>query len=370
MKKKIISICMPCILGMVLLGGGCVSFREKMDLIKQGGHYGDSDYAEKNLEEEELITVGFSQIGSESDWRMACTQSVQEAFSAENGFNLIYHDAQQKQENEIKAIREFIDQGVDYIILDPITEKGWDSALKEAKEAGIPVIIFDRDVDVSDENLYTAWIGSDFLLEGRKTCAWLKKYLDQISYEGNLNIVHIQGTEDATAQIGRSEALEEAVKTYKNWNLLDQESGEFTTAKGKEIMEEMLENYGSSIQLVYCENDNMAYGAIEALEEHGIQIGSGLSRGEVMVLSFDATKRGLQLALNGKIAMDTECSPLYGPKLLAMIQALKAGEEIEKRTCVEENQFSIFNQVGSINVDGITYGISNISPELIEERSY
>lgn len=125
----------------------------------------------------DTITVGFSQIGAESDWRLACTNSVVSAFTAENGYNLIYDDAQQKQENQFKAIREFIDQDVDYIILDPIVETGWEGALLEAKEAGIPVIIVDRRVSVEDDSLYTAWVGADFYLEGARACAWLDAFL-------------------------------------------------------------------------------------------------------------------------------------------------------------------------------------------------
>ena len=150
----------------------------------------------------EQVTIGFSQIGSESDWRMASTASVQQAFAAAPGYTLIYNDGQQKQENQIKAIREFIDQDVDYILLDPCVETGWDSALSEAKEAGIPVIIYDRDVAVEDDSLYTAWIGSDFYLEGQRACAWLAAYLEGKDLEEPVNIVGIQGTLGASAQIG------------------------------------------------------------------------------------------------------------------------------------------------------------------------
>ena len=182
--------------------------------------------------EDKKITIGLSQVGSESDWRMASTESVKEAFSSAAGYNLIFDDAQQKQENQLKAITEFIDQGVDYIILDPIVETGWDSVLSEAKEAGIPVIVYDRFIEVDDDSLYACWIGSDFRLEGERACVWLKEYLDSSGVSRNINIVDIQGTIGASAQIGRSSALEEAAMVNKGWRILAQESGDFTTAKG------------------------------------------------------------------------------------------------------------------------------------------
>ena len=135
------------------------------------------------------VTIGLSQIGSESDWRMASTESVKAAFSSGAGYNLIFDDAQQKQENQLKAIREFIDQGVDYIILDPIVETGWDSVLSEAKEAGIPVIVYDRRVDVADDSLYACWIGSDFYLEGKRTCMWLSDFFSDRGIDHNINII-------------------------------------------------------------------------------------------------------------------------------------------------------------------------------------
>ena len=126
--------------------------------------------------ENDVITIGFSQVGAESDWRTAHSESIKKVFSEKNGYELIFDDARQKQENQVAAIFSFIQQEVDYIVLAPVTETGWDTVLQEAKDAGIPVIVVDRMVKVSDESLYTAWVGSDFKLEGRKACAWLDAY--------------------------------------------------------------------------------------------------------------------------------------------------------------------------------------------------
>ncbi len=318
----------------------------------------------------DAITVGFSQIGAESDWRLACTNSIVSAFTAENGYNLIYDDAQQKQENQFKAIREFIDQDVDYIILDPIVETGWDGALLEAKEAGIPVIIVDRRVSVEDDSLYTAWIGADFYLEGARACAWLDAYLNKKGIDKEIGIIDIQGTLGASAQIGRSNALKDAVEAHENWNLLAAESGDFVKAKGREVMESMIKEYGYKIDVVYCENDNEAYGAIEALKDAGYKIGNDINNGEVMIISFDSTREGLELTLDGTIAVDTECNPLYGPILTQTIACLHNNAYLQKESYVLESQFSADRTVYSTRIDGNTYKVTILSQDIIDERVY
>lgn len=318
----------------------------------------------------ETITVGFSQIGAESDWRLACTNSIVSAFTAENGYNLIYDDAQQKQENQFKAIREFIDQDVDYIILDPIVETGWEGALLEAKEADIPVIIVDRKVSVEDESLYTAWVGADFYLEGERACAWLSSYLDKKGIDKEVGIIDIQGTLGASAQIGRSKALEDAVNAHDNWTLLAAESGDFVKAKGREVMEQMIEEFGYKIDVVYCENDNEAYGAIEALKDAGFNIGNDIVNGDVMIISFDSTKEGLLLTLDGTIAVDTECNPLYGPVLTQTIACLENDTKFQKESYVLESQFSADRTVYSTRIDGNTYKVTILSQEIIDQRVY
>lgn len=288
---------------------------------------------------DDTITVGFSQVGAESDWRTANTESMKSTFSEENGYELIFDDAQQKQENQLTAIRNFIQQEVDYILLAPVTETGWDTVLQEAKDADIPVIIVDRMVDVSDDSLYTTWIGTDSLLEGRKAAEWLNAYTTAKGIDAkDVNIVDIQGTIGSTAQIGRSKGLEEGVDNY-GWNLLAQQSGEFTQAKGQEVMESMLKQY-DNINVVYCENDNEAFGAIDAIEAAGKTVGSDIANGEIMVMSFDTTNAGLTDTLAGKIACDVECNPLHGPRAEELIKALEAGEEVEKLNYVDEEIFA------------------------------
>ena len=322
------------------------------------------------------ITVGFSQVGAESDWRTANSTSMKETFSEKNGYTLIFDDAQQKQENQIKAIRNFIQQEVDYIVLAPVTETGWDTVLKEAKDAGIPVIIVDRMVKVSDESLYTAWVGSNFELEGKKAAAWLKAYLDKTGRgDEQINIVDIQGTIGASAQIGRTKGLEDACKENKNWNLLAEETGEFTQSKGQEVMESLLKKHKDDIDVVYCENDNEAFGAIDAIEAAGKTVGSDIANGEIMVISFDTTHAGLQDVLDGKIECDVECNPLHGPRAEELIKKLEAGEDIDKLNYVDEEIFAHDDTVKSVKATNSLdeekdFDVTPLTQDILDKRAY
>ena len=283
---------------------------------------------------EELIVVGMCQVGAESDWRVANSESMKAVFTEENGYRLLFEDARQKQENQITAIRKFIQQQVDYIVLMPIQESGWHSVLQEAKEAGIPVILVDRRVDVEDKSLYTVHIGSDFLQEGREAAAWM----EDACPEGTVNIIHIQGTLGSTAQLGRTAALEEAVADHESWNLLAQLDGDFTQAKTYEVMTAYLSapRPRERIDVVYCENDNEAFGAIQALEEQGYPCGEE----GVRVVTFDATREALWECLRGRIALAVECNPLLGPLTEEVIQVMEDGRTPEKHHIVPERTFT------------------------------
>ncbi len=290
-------------------------------------------------ENSDLIVVGFSQPGAESAWRVALTDSVKEAFSEEKGYKLIYKDGQSKQDNQIRDIRTFIQQGVDYIILSPIVETGWDTVLMEAKQAEIPVIICDRNVVVSNESLYTAFVGSDFVSEGETAISYLEKKYEQADAEEQepVNIIHIQGTIGSSPQIGRSTALEKAAEDHENWNIIAQDCGEFTKAKAKEIMVNALQEIDSkSIDVIYCENDEEAFGAMAALNEANIPYGDGH---KITVISFDGSKSALELCLNGQINLVVECNPLQGPYLYNIIEMLEEGMRVPKITYIDEKYF-------------------------------
>lgn len=362
MKKRVVSILL-CVAMTAAMVAGC-------------GSSSDSGSSDSGSESggDDVITIGFSQVGAESDWRTANSESMKETFSEENGYELIFDDAQQKQENQITAIRNFIQQEVDYILLAPVTESGWDTVLQEAYDADIPVIIVDRMVDVSNDDLYTTWIGTDSLLEGRKAAEWLNAYATAKGWDASeLNIVDIQGTMGSTAQIGRTQGLEEGVEKY-GWNLLAQQCGEFTQAKGQEVMESLLKQY-DNINVVYCENDNEAFGAIDAIEAAGKTVGTDIKNGEILVMSFDTTNAGLTDTLNGKIVCDVECNPLHGPRAEELIKALEAGEEVEKLNYVDEEIFAFDDTVASVTATNSLdeegeYAVTPITQEIIDGRAY
>lgn len=316
-----------------------------------------------------LINVGFSQLGAESDWRVANTESMKNSLSLDNDFNLLFDDAQQKQDKQIMAIRKFIQQEVDCIVLAPVTETGWDTVLKEAKDAKIPVIITDRMVDVEDDSLYTAWVGSDFLKEGKIACEWLKRYAEAEGLEpSELHIVDIQGTLGATSQIGRTNALSEAAKE-NGWDLLDAVPADYAQTKAKEVMQQLLKKH-SNINVVYCENDNEAIGAIEAIEEAGKTVGNDINNGDILVISFDAAHSGLSNVLEGKIALDVECNPLQGDEVAWIIRDVNAGKTVEKYTYVEESVFSTYDKIKAVIADKEAYDVTILTQEILDGRKY
>lgn len=316
------------------------------------------------------IVVGFSQLGAESDWRSANTESMKSTFTTENGYKLIFEDGQQKQSNQIMAIRTFIQQEVDYIVLAPVTETGWDTVLQEAKDAGIPVIIVDRMVDVSNDNLFTCWVGSDFGLEGEKAAEWINQYAAAKEIPSqDIYIVNIQGTIGASAQIGRTNGLAKAAKE-NGWNLLAEVPGDFTQAKGREVMESFLKQY-DNINVVYCENDNEAFGAIEAIEAAGKKVGSNIAEGEIMVVSFDGVnKNAMGYIREDKISCIAECNPLHGPRVQAIIELLEEGKTPEKFSYVDEEMYVHDNTVTSVMIDSREYPVTVVTEEMSEKRGY
>ncbi len=292
--------------------------------------------ASGEAEEHDAVVVGFSQVGSESDWRVANTRSMTEALSGP-GYELLMENARQKQENQLAAVRNFIMQGVDMIVIAPTAETGWDDVLGEAREAEIPVIIVDRAVDVQDQDLYLTMVGSDFLNEGRRAVAWLEEELQRRGLdESEVRILHLQGTEGATSQIMRTRAIMDGAATHRNWTVAATLPCDYTEAKAyEEVRDYLLRD--QDIDVIYSENDNMTFGAMRALDEAGLSYGSG---GEVTVISFDAVKAALQYCLEGKIDLCVECNPLHGPRVEELIRQYLAGKSIPKRIFVEEAVFT------------------------------
>ncbi len=276
------------------------------------------------------IVLGFSQIGAESEWRTANTESIKAA-AAEAGIELKFSDAQQKQENQIKAIRSFIAQKVDVIAFSPVVESGWETVLREAKAAKIPVILSDRAVDVKDDTLWVSFMGSDFVEEGRRAAKWLVGYLKT---DKPVNVVELQGTVGSAPAIDRKTGWEEVMKGYPNYKTIRSQTGDFTRAKGKEVMEAFLKAEGKKINVLYAHNDDMAIGAIQAIEEFGLKPGK-----DIVIVSIDAVKGAFEAMIAGKLNCSVECSPLLGPQLMQAVKDLKAGKTLPKRIVTIESVF-------------------------------
>ena len=276
------------------------------------------------------LTLGFAQVGAESEWRTANTASIKDA-AAKAGVNLKFSDAQQKQENQIKAIRSFIAQKVDVIAFAPVVTTGWDTVLKEAKAAKIPVVLTDRSIETNDPSLYVTMIGSDFTEEGRKAARWL---LDNVKGD-TVNIVELQGTVGSAPAIERKKGFEEAIAGKSAYKVIRSQTGDFTRAKGKEVMEAFLKAEGKKIHVLYAHNDDMAIGAIQAIEEAGMKPGV-----DIKVISVDAVKGAFEAMMAGKMNVSVECNPLLGPQLMEIARDVVAGKSLPKRINTKEGVFT------------------------------
>jgi ABC-type sugar transport system substrate-binding protein len=284
--------------------------------------------------------VGFSQIGSESEWRTADTISVQNAFNDDPSFTLIYSDAQQKQENQIKALRTFIARKVNCIVFTALVETGYGPVLQEAKNAKIPVIMIDRDVQASDRALRLTIMGSDFIKEGEKVGLWLEKYLKEKGIDDGstpIDFAELQGTTGSDPATNRATGFRNIQKNHPNWIIKHSQDGDFTSSQGKQVMEAFLKD-DPKIQVLFAHNDQMALGAIQAIKEAGLQPGK-----DIVIISIDAVKGAFQAIVNGEMNATIECNPLLGPQALQAVRDLRDGKKLPARIWTIESQFDASN---------------------------
>jgi len=281
------------------------------------------------------ITMGFAQVGAESGWRTANTTSIQDS-AKEAGIDLKFSDAQQKQENQIKSIRSYIQQKVDVIAFSPVVETGWDAVLQEAKRAKIPVVLTDRAVDTEDTSLYVTFIGSDFVEEGEKAGQWLVDNADasDVDKDGAVNVVELQGTTGSAPAIDRKKGFEDKIAADSKIKITESQTGDFTRDGGKQVMEAFLQS-NPKIDVVYAHNDDMGLGAIEAIKAAGKKPGT-----DIKIITVDAVKDGMTALAAGEINFIVECSPLLGPQLMDVAEKVVAGEEVPDRIVTEETTFT------------------------------
>ncbi|GGR49226.1 ABC-type sugar transport system substrate-binding protein [Nocardioides luteus] len=313
MKKTLIAVCALALGGMSLSACG----------------------SERDSAEDGSITMGFAQVGAESGWRTANTTSIQES-AKEAGIDLKFSDAQQKQENQIKSIRSYIQQKVDVIAFSPVVETGWDAVLQEAKRAKIPVVLTDRAVDTEDTSLYVTFIGSDFVEEGEKAGQWLVDNADtsDVDKDGAINVVELQGTTGSAPAIDRKKGFENVISSESNIKITASQTGDFTRDGGKQVMEAFLQS-NPKIDVVYAHNDDMGLGALEAIKAAGKKPGT-----DIKIITVDAVKDGMTALAAGEINFIVECSPLLGPQLMDVAEKVVAGEEVPERIVTEETTFT------------------------------
>ena len=305
------------------------------------------------------LTVAFSQIGQESDWRTANTDNVCAAIEAE-GWTLVYDDGQQKQENQIKALRNFITQGVDYILFTGVVSTGWEEVLAEVNEAEIPLLLLDRIPDCADQIDYVAAFGGDFVEEGRRMARWTGEYLKSIGRgEEEVNVVMLEGTTGADAQIGRSEGILEALPEYPNLKLVAQQSGNFTRAEGQAVMESFLKSI-DKIDVLLAQNDDMALGAIDAIKAAGLVPGK-----DIIIVGCDSVKTAFDAIVAGEMNATIECTPLYADFVIPTIKALEEGQTFDKTVIHPEE--GVYDCVGGIDCGTV---VSTLAADVIDQRVY
>lgn len=290
---------------------------------------------------DDKVVVGFSQIGAESDWRVANTNSIKKSVE-EAGFELIFDDAQQKQENQIKALRNFITQGVDVIAFSPVVESGWDEVIAEINDAGIPIILVDRATDIPGDEYYSTFMGSDFIEEGKKAGKWMMDFMDKAGRGGDpITIVELTGTVGSAPANDRATGFREAISGKANYKIEASQTGNFTRAEGQVVMETFLKSV-KKIDVLYAHNDDMALGAIDAIKAAGLKPGT-----DIIIISVDAVKKAFEAIVAGELNCTVECSPLLGPQLVDNINKLMAGETLPKRTNTIESYYDTNGEFGA-----------------------
>lgn len=296
----------------------------------------DSSSADVTRGMNRKIIMGYSQIGEESQWRIACTNSVKQA-AAEWNIELKFSDAHQKQENQMNAIRSFIKQKVDIIAFTPVIESGWEEILQECRDAGIPTICVDRTIaQGKDSDLFTIYIGSDFESEGKSAVNWLVKYMDETGRKNEqINIVQLEGTMGAAAQAGRKKAFEQNIARYPNYRIIKDQTGDFTRIGGNIVMKTWLNSpEADKINVLFSQNDDMALGAIQALESAGKKPGK-----DIIIIGCDGIRDALSAISEGKMNCSIECNPLLGPAVMENAVKILTGQPVKKWIVSEDCVF-------------------------------
>ncbi len=292
-----------------------------------------------------LIKVGIiNNDPNESGYRTANDKDMKATFTEENGYDASFAYSL-KNEEQIAAAQKFIQDEVDYLLLSAAGTSGWDTVLKDAQDAGIQVILFDRTID-ADPSLYAASIVSDMAKEGQTAVDWLASQNKDV-----YNVIHIQGVMGSAAQIGRSGALDEKVAANDNWNIVTQQTAEWNAENAQQIVQAVIDS-GKDFNVIYAENDDMAKGAVAALDAAGITHGVD---GDVIVMGFDCNKWALEELLKGAWNYDGQCNPFQASYITDIIKTLEAGNAPAEKTIIMDEKGFDASTITQADVD--TYGI-------------
>jgi galactofuranose transport system substrate-binding protein len=295
--------------------------------------WGCSDGAGDNgAERSPQLVLGFSQIIAEANWNTANTESIHKA-ARDAGIDLRMADARRSQVNQVAALRSFVNQRVDVIAFSPVVETGWEIVLREIRSAGIPVILMDRAIEVSDDSLYVSLIGSDFVEEGRRAGRWLLEHTRDVP--GEIDIVELQGTVGSAPANDRKQGFAEVIAADPRYRIIRSQSGDFDRTRAREVMAGFLQAEGRRIRVLFAHGDTMALGAIEAIEDAGFKPGS-----DILVISIEGSRKALEAIVAGKLNVSVECSPLLGPQLMAVVKELAAGKPVPRRVITQETVFT------------------------------
>lgn len=298
---------------------------------------GAGDYG---AERKPALVLGVSQVVAEANWDIANAESIRKA-AREAGIDLRLEDARRSQENQVAALRSFVRQRVDVIAFSPVVQNGWEAVLREVRSAGIPVILMDRTIEVIDDSLYVSLIGSDFVEEGRRAGNWL---LDHTRDEpGEIEIVELQGSVGSAPANDRKQGFADAISAERRYRIIRSQSADFDQVRAREIMSEFLRAEGRRIRVMFAHSDTMALGGIEAIEGAGLKPGS-----DILVISIEGSRKGLQAIVAGKLNVSVECSPLLGPQLMAVAKDAAAGKPVPPRVITQESIFTRDNAAAEL----------------------
>lgn len=293
-----------------------------------------------NAERNQPLVLGFSPIVSWGDWSGANADSVRRA-AHDAGIELRLVDARHSQEKQVAILRSFVGQRVDVIAFSPVVEAGWEGVLGEIRTAGIPVILMDRKIEIDDDTLYASLVGSDFVEEGRRAGRWLLEHTGNV--KGEINIVELQGSVGSAPANERKQGFAEVISADSRYHIVRSKSAEFDRARAREIMLEFLQAEGSHIRVLFAHNDSMALGAIEAMESAGFKPGS-----DILVISIEGSRKGLEAIIAGKLNVSVECSPLLGPQLMAVVRDVTSGRPVPRRVITQESVFTRENAAAEL----------------------